>query len=431
MNDYDRKLQMPTRSKSSKWLLSVVLFLAIGCSHVEPIMLSSEEINKALAGNTIVHENRRNGFKWFFSQDGNQVFDPDSGFPISGHWYISAETQQLCWWEVDPNLPGCASIKLHGDQILFDYGDEVISHKLVKGNNTDLKNNPGRYFDPSRELAIRDLQDVFIEPPSVLLLPALAKLSGTWYGIWKTFRDFAIVIEKIDEQNAELIYAWGPDKFSNDGTAGWSGAIGYVEGNSLRFNRGSGGIVNLTLRVDGTLEVIYKSKVAAFHSIATRWKDPPWEPFVSQVSTLTPAQRRMKIERDIAEIYSDYSSEIQQFFAEEAFNAGVKEIRALKPSEKRTPVHKNEGVGCAYGMWRRKLILIEINQPRCVLLSVLAHEISHIGSKCNGHNDHFYKYNSLVAKRYEEQLPNAVKRKWFAPVQDVASVAAIYWSKEC
>lgn len=57
--------------------------------------------------------------------------------------------------------------------------DEVISHKLVKGNNTDLKNNPGRYFDPSRELAIRDPQDVFIEPPTALLLPALAKLSGT------------------------------------------------------------------------------------------------------------------------------------------------------------------------------------------------------------------------------------------------------------
>lgn len=151
----------------------------------------------------------------------------------------------------------------------------------------------------------------------------------------------------------------------------------------------------------------------------------------SLISCVSVEQQRNNIERDIAEIYSDYSSEIQQFFAGEAFNAGVKEIRAMKPSEKRPPVNEYEGVGCAYGIWRRKLILIEINQPRCVLLSVLAHEISHIGSKCNGHNDHFYKYNSLVAKRYEEQFPNAVKRKWFAPVQDVASVAAIYRSKEC
>jgi len=149
------------------------------------------------------------------------------------------------------------------------------------------------------------------------------------------------------------------------------------------------------------------------------------------VGCVSTEKRQSNIESDIAEIYSDYSSEIQHFFAEEAFNAGVQEIRAMKPSEKRPPVNEYEGVGCAYGIWGRKLILIEINQPRCVLLSVLAHEISHIGSKCGAHNDVFYKYNFGVAKRYQERFPSAAKRRWFAPVQDVASVAAIYRSEGC
>ncbi len=149
------------------------------------------------------------------------------------------------------------------------------------------------------------------------------------------------------------------------------------------------------------------------------------------VGCVSVEKRKLSIESDIAEIYSDYSSEIQQFFVEEAFNAGVEEIRAMKPSEKRPPVNEYEGVGCAYGIWGRKLILIEIDQPRCVLLSVLAHEISHIGSKCSGHNDVFYKYNFEIARRYQERFPNASKRMWFAPVQDVASVAAIYRSEGC
>ncbi len=149
------------------------------------------------------------------------------------------------------------------------------------------------------------------------------------------------------------------------------------------------------------------------------------------VGCVSTVKRQSNIESDIAEIYFEYSSEIQQFFVEEAFNAGVEEIRAMKPSEKRPPVNEYEGVGCAYGIWGRKLILIEIDQPRCVLLSVLAHEISHIGSKCGAHNNVFYKYNFGVARRYQERFPNASTRMWFAPVQDVASVAAIYRSEGC
>lgn len=142
-------------------------------------------------------------------------------------------------------------------------------------------------------------------------------------------------------------------------------------------------------------------------------------------------RQRMDIESDIALIYSDYSDEIQQFFIDEAVDAGVRTIRAMKPSEKQTPIHPNEIQGCAYGFWQQKLILIEVNEPLCMKLGHLAHEIAHIGSNCGAHNDIFYKYNFGIAKRYEKAFPDATKRKWFAPVQSVANVAAIYRSEGC
>ena len=149
------------------------------------------------------------------------------------------------------------------------------------------------------------------------------------------------------------------------------------------------------------------------------------------VSCATVGQQRQSIESDIAEIYSSYSNEIRQFFIEEAIQAGVEKIRPLNPEDIPPRANPNEISGCAYAFVDRKLIVIEIEKPLCVKIDHLAHEISHIGSNCSGHNDIFYKYNFAVAKRYEERFPNAAKRKWFAPVQSVASVSAIYRSDEC
>jgi len=143
-------------------------------------------------------------------------------------------------------------------------------------------------------------------------------------------------------------------------------------------------------------------------------------------------QQRANIENNIAEIYSSqYSEEIQQFFVAEAINAGVKTIRAMEPSEKHPSSNKNEIIGCAYADIRRKLILIEIEQPLCTKISHLAHEIAHIGSNCGAHDKVFYKYNFAIAKRYETEFPIAATRKWFAPVQSVANVEAIYTNGKC
>jgi len=149
-------------------------------------------------------------------------------------------------------------------------------------------------------------------------------------------------------------------------------------------------------------------------------------------SCVSVEQQKSNVKRDIYEIYSSlYEEEILQFFVDEAFEAGVRKVRKMKPSDVLQPTNEYEMVGCAYGFKNSKTILIEVEQPRCVTLGTLAHEISHIGSKCSAHNDVFYKYNFAVAKRYEENFPNASKRKWFAPVQDVANVAAIYRSEGC
>ena len=143
-------------------------------------------------------------------------------------------------------------------------------------------------------------------------------------------------------------------------------------------------------------------------------------------------QQPSNIGSDIAEVYSThYSKEIQQFFVEEAVNAGVKTIRAMKPSEELPKSNKNEIGGCAYAYTQAKLILIEINQPLCLKLGHLAHEIAHIGSNCGAHDDTFYAYNFKIAKRYQQRFPDATTRQWFAPVQSVANVAAIYTNGRC
>jgi hypothetical protein len=149
-------------------------------------------------------------------------------------------------------------------------------------------------------------------------LNVLAEFSGAWYGTIYSIRDFAIVVEKIDHQSANLIYAWGPHKFHNRDTAGWIGAKGYVEGDTLRFNlAGNDYAITCTLLLDGNLEVVWRNKNEALRSTFTRWNNPSWEtstPMNQEESNLAREQHRMSVERDIAEVYSDYSGEIQQFF---------------------------------------------------------------------------------------------------------------------
>ena len=143
-------------------------------------------------------------------------------------------------------------------------------------------------------------------------------------------------------------------------------------------------------------------------------------------------QQSSSVERDITEMYAEhYTAEMRQFFIEEALSAGVQGVRAMQPSDVRPSSNKNEIVGCARVNLRQRIVLIEVDQPLCLRPDHLAHEIAHIGSNCGAHDEIFYRYNFEIAKRYEKRFPNAATRQWFAPVQSVANVKAIYSNGSC
>ena len=143
-------------------------------------------------------------------------------------------------------------------------------------------------------------------------------------------------------------------------------------------------------------------------------------------------RQQARVERDIHAIYANlYADDILQFYVDEAVRAGVRSVRKMEPADVLKPVNEYEMAGCAYGFKSSKTILIQVDQPRCVTLATLAHEISHIGANCSAHNDVFYQYNFALAKRYQDSFPDASTRHWFSPVQDVANVAAIYRSEGC
>ena len=143
-------------------------------------------------------------------------------------------------------------------------------------------------------------------------------------------------------------------------------------------------------------------------------------------------KQRSNIESNISEIYSShFNKEIQQFYTEEAVSAGVKTIRAMKPYEKAPLTYRDDIVRCGFVDLWSKAVIIEVNEPRCLSLYHLAHEIAHIGSKCIGHNDVFYKYSIALVKRYEKKFPNAATRKWFAPVQDVTHFSTMLRDEHC
>jgi len=256
-------------------LLVVFLPLLSNCAHLEPGRLPAADIRKAMAGNTIVHTSDRTGFKWYFDQNWKTLFDPDHGFPVRGQWHIWRAGNRLCNWDVDPDNAGCAAVYLEDGRISLDYGKGLETYSLVQGNATDPSDNPGLNFDPSRELAVYELQDVAIQPPAESLATELAGFSGAWYGTWYSFRDFAIIVEKIDQQTASLIYAIGPNKWTDSGGARSRKVSGRIKGKTLTFDFWKGFIV-CTLLADGKLDVVYRDEGWVGRSVATRWNNPPW-----------------------------------------------------------------------------------------------------------------------------------------------------------
>ena len=122
------------------------------------------------------------------------------------------------------------------------------------------------------------------------------------------------------------------------------------------------------------------------------------------------------------------SEEMRRFFAEEAADAGVMKIRAMKEAEK--PKRKKHPLqtGCGRALRKSRHVLINTDRKSCINLANLAHEIAHIPAiarGCGGHGPLFYEINEEIAERFEAKFPG---KNWgrHSPVERVRKRAREY-----
>lgn len=124
------------------------------------------------------------------------------------------------------------------------------------------------------------------------------------------------------------------------------------------------------------------------------------------------------------------SEEMRRFFSEEAADAGVLKIRAMRDHEKPTKKKHQAQTGCGRAIRKTKEILIDAERKNCINLANLAHEIAHFPAKdqgCRGHGDLFYEINEGIAQRFVAKFPG---ESWggSSPIGKVRSRALEYRS---
>ena len=274
--------------------LTLALGLLVGQGDpaaAEPVKLSAQEAQALVSGNTLVLEDPRRGYRMYYSEDGRYLFDPEHGLAVEGHWFARESDDQLCDWIVNPDKPACAAVAVDGDQVLFDWGDgweSDYASRLDSGDGTDLSDNPGPDFDPSRDLSLP--ADLEIRPPTGAVPQGWAEASGAWYGSWFAFLDYALIIEALDSDSVQIAYAWGPNKFDG-GDPGWRRASGRIEAGELMLDMGGW---TLSVRVhDGALELDGETRDWAGRTRAVRWADVPLtSPGARQVIAPDPSAAR-------------------------------------------------------------------------------------------------------------------------------------------
>lgn len=110
------------------------------------------------------------------------------------------------------------------------------------------------------------------------------------------------------------------------------------------------------------------------------------------------------LERDLARFIPNEA--VREFFAEEAMNAGVSEIRSMMPNEIPVLTHPAQ-TGCGRAV--DTTVLINADRLECINLHNISHEISHIGARCYGHNDVFYSYNLELAERFADEFTQGTR----------------------
>jgi hypothetical protein len=101
--------------------------------------------------------------------------------------------------------------------------------------------------------------NVRIIPPDANLLPDVRAFSGKWFGAWETGRKIMLVVERLDQSEADVIFAWA----SRGGdTPDWRRLNGRVEPGTLTLNvhRTTGdATITFHLQVDDTLDATFQT----------------------------------------------------------------------------------------------------------------------------------------------------------------------------
>ena len=240
--------------------------------------LSSTEIRDRLIGNTLVfqHKGKTLGRR-YLAEDGTAVFDPVRGFRIPSNWVLDDQGERLCFWDVDPENLYCGRFVPGDGRYFIDWGkgiDRDFAEVVEPGDTTNPSDNPGPDYRPRPGIPLP--ADLNIQPPDPSVPEEIAALSGAWFGAYSVWRDYLIIVEKIEGTRAEVVYAHGPNHIFPDRN-GWSRqSIDIGHGTlDLAF---SWGTLTGRLEDDGTLTVIFDWGNGAEWSRAVRWDDPSLAP---------------------------------------------------------------------------------------------------------------------------------------------------------
>jgi len=271
--------------------------LACEISLAGPAPLTADEVRTLVTGNTLVFQHDTiAGDLRYFSPDGTTMHDPERGFVTLGRWTIGEHDAKLCIRETQDKLPYCGHITRNQDTYLVDWGIDRVpaySIRVEPGNLTNHENNPGKNYGPRERLSLPAA--VRITPPAKDLPAPVAALSGSWFGTWYVFRDFALIVERIDHTSADIVYSWGQNFFRKD-EPGWIRTHGRIEHKTLHFAFGAYQ-VSAMVDDDGLLKLEIEHTEFAGLQRALPWSIPSSDLLspVANIDISPPMERRTKL----------------------------------------------------------------------------------------------------------------------------------------
>ncbi|MBI4842963.1 MAG: hypothetical protein HY809_01375 [Nitrospirae bacterium] len=88
-------------------------------------------------------------------------------------------------------------------------------------------------------------ETINIVPPSPDVPPKLAALSGGWKGNFNSLVNVTVIVEKINVNEAEIIYSWGDAPHLNAGYVYAKSQV--LNGDSIQYTDAEGGVLTLVM----------------------------------------------------------------------------------------------------------------------------------------------------------------------------------------